>query len=394
MTITEIILIVILCLIIISIFIFILALLKKISKKDNLVDNTDTLQKIGVQIKDSLETQHKKDMEMILDKIDTSSKNNKDSIEDIKKIVTEDLNKSVSTEFNKSFKAIGEQLTKMQTTAGELKTFGSSADKLLKAMKNVKISGIFGEVQLSNILEQFLTPNQYSVNFQAKENQDRVEFAIKFPTNDNKNNNKFVYLPIDSKFPYNVFTDLIAAQEKGDENTINLKLVQLKQTVIKMAKDIHNKYINPPLTTTYAIMFLSTESLYVEVIKMGLLERIQQEYQVTIAGPTTISAMLISFMMAFKSIKIQQDASNIITTISALKAQFTKMEDELKKVSDGFDKSTKGFHTLLGTRFRMIRSKINSIDEMPLPESDKLIGVNDVEQIKQIEAEEADKNNK
>lgn len=391
MTTIEIILLVILCLIIVSMCIFIPVLLKKLSNKSTIQSNdTDILEKIGNQIIVALETQHKKDMEMINEKMEANSKANKEGIEGIKKIVTDDLSKSVSTKFNESFKAIGEQLTKMQTAAGELKSFGSSADKLLKAMKNVKVSGVFGEVQLNNILNQFLTRNQYVENFQAKENQDRVEFAIKFPTNDDK----FVYLPIDSKFPNNIFTDLIAAQETGDETTINIKLNQLKQTVIKMAKDIHEKYINPPRTTTYAVMFLPTESLYVEIIRMGLLEKLQQDYQVTIAGPTTISAMLISFMMGFKSFKIQQDAFSIITMLSALKAQFRTMESEIKMVSDGFDKSTKGFQKLLNTRFRMVKSKIKSIDEMPLSESDKLIGVNDVDQIDQIKAEESDIENK
>ncbi len=390
MTTIEIILIAILCLIIISMCIFIPIILKKIPKGNNSNIASDVLQKMGDQISKTLETQHQKDMEIIQNLITTNSTNNKESIADIKKIVTNDLNKSVSTEFNKSFELINKQLTNFQTAAGEFKTFGLSADKLLKAMKNVKVSGIFGEIQLHNILEQFLTSDQYVEKFQPKENQDRVEFAIKFPTNDNK----FVYLPIDSKFPNTVFTDLVNAQEIGDKAAINLKLSQLKQTINNMAKDIHDKYINPPRTTPYAIMFLPTESLYVEVIKMGLLEKLQQEYQVTIAGPSTISALLISFMMGFKSLKIQQDASNIITLISALKSQFTKMEDEIGEVSEGFNKSTEGFQKLLDTRFRMIRSKIKSIDEMPLTESDKLIGVNDIEQIEQIKAEELDINDK
>lgn len=378
--------ILLLCLIVICMCFLASYLLKKKQKRDNQTIDNNLLQKIGDQISDKLEIQHKKDMELIKSHLENGSKQNKESIADIKKIVTDDLNKSVNAKFDESFKTIGEQLAKMQTAAGELKSFGSSADKLLKVMKNVKVSGVFGEVQLTNILDQFLTQNQYVTNFQAKENQERVEFAIKFPTSDNK----FVYLPIDSKFPNNVFADLITAQETGDETSINLKLKQLKQTIIKMAKDIHDKYINPPYTTTYAIMFLPTESLYFEIIRMGLLEKLQQSYQVTIAGPTTISALLVSFMMGFQSFKIQQDALHIMSMVSALKAQFKKMESEIKTVSDGFKKSTAGFQSLLDTRFRMIRSKINSIDEMPLSESDKLVGINDVEQIELIKAEESD----
>lgn len=288
--------------------------------------------------------------------------NNK-KLDKIKETVDEKLQKTLEEKMNSSFKLVSERLEQVYAGLGEMKAVASGVGDLKKVLSNVKTRGILGEIQLGAILREILTPDQYDTEIPTHPTStDRVEFAIKLPASEN---NEFIYLPIDSKFPGDTYSALQDAYESGDADTVKQAYKALEAVIKKSAKDIHDKYICPPYTTNFAIMFLPFEGLYAEVVNHGLVETLQKEYSVNIAGPSTMAALLNSLQMGFKTLQIQKHSNEVWEVLSAVKTEFGTFEKvflsaqkRIRQLDDDMDK-------LVGTRTRAIirtLSKVQKID--------------------------------
>ena len=299
--------------------------------------------------------------------------NNK-QLDKMRETVDEKLSKTINERFDQSFKVLGDQLEKVYKSIGEMQNMATDVGSLTKMLSNVKTTGIFGEIQLGAILEQLLTKDQYETNIILADSKDPVEFAIKLP---GLNDGEYVYLPIDSKFPYTIYTDLQNAYEQGDMIEVKHKKDQLKTTIKNMAKDICTKYIYPPKTTDFAVMFLPIEGLYAEVVKMGLLPELQSKYKITIAGPTTMSALLNSLQMGFKTLAIQKKSGEVWNILRAVRTEFDKFNELMEKIQGKLNSTSKDFDMLIGTRSRMIASKLRSVEKVELDTANQILGIID-----------------
>lgn len=299
---------------------------------------------------------------------------NESKLKEIKQTVDEKLSETITKRFNESFDLLSKRLEEVQKSAGEMKRVGESVGNLQKILSNVKTTGIFGEIQLGAILEQILTRDQYETNIVTGTKRDPVEFAIKFP---GMEENEHVYLPIDSKFPLEKYTQLNDAIQLGDESLINERRKALVTTIKNMAKDINEKYINIPKTTDIAIMFLPIEGLYAEVCKNGLIEELQNKYHVVIAGPTTMSAILTSFRMGFKTLALQKESANIWKTLAAIRVEFDRYNKLVINISDRFKKTNEDFDKLITTRTNKITNKLKKIEtnNLSVKEADEILGL-------------------
>lgn len=304
------------------------------------------------------------------EQIKSMQDDNNKQLDKMRETVDEKLSKTINERFEQSFKVLSQQLESVYKSLGEMQNVATNVDNLSKVLSNVKTTGIFGEIQLGAILEQILTKEQYETNFVTGEGREPVEFAIKFP---GQQDHEFVYMPIDSKFPLTVYTDLYNAYENNELDIVKAKKEQLKNTIKKMAKDIQTKYINLPKTTDFAVMFLPVEGLYAEVAKMGLIEELQNQYRVTIAGPTTMSALLNSLQMGFRTLAIQRKSGEVWKILGAVKTEFGKINELVKKIQDRFESTSKDFETLVGTRSRMLESKLKSVEKLDMNESAKML---------------------
>lgn len=302
--------------------------------------------------------------------IKSMQEDNNKQLDKMRETVDEKLSKTINERFDQSFKVLGDQLEKVYKSIGEMQTMATDVGSLTKMLSNVKTTGIFGEIQLGAILEQLLTRDQYLQNVVTGTNKEPVEFAIKLP---GQSGTEPVLLPIDSKFPYTVYTDLQNAYDLNDKSAIKIKKDLLKNTIKNMAKDIKNKYINPPVTTDFAVMFLPIEGLYAEVLKMGLMEELQNTYNVTIAGPTTMSALLNSLQMGFRTLAIQKKSGEVWKVLGAVKTEFEKFNDLMEKIQSKLDSTSKDFDTLIGTRSRMIASKLKNVDKIEDAEASSVL---------------------
>lgn len=304
--------------------------------------------------------------------IKSLQEDNNKQLDKMRETVDEKLSKTINERFDQSFKVLNDQLEKVYKSIGEMQTMAADVGSLSKALSGVKTTGIFGEVQLGAILEQILTKDQYATNIILADGRDPVEYAIKLP---GKADGEWVYVPLDSKFPYTVYTDMQDAYERGDTEEFARKKAQLKTTIQNMAKDIKNKYIYPPKTTDFAIMFLPIEGLYAEVVKMGLMTELQSKYKITIAGPTTMSALLNSLQMGFKTLAIQKKSGEVWNILSAVRTEFDKFNDIIRKIQNKIDDAGKEFDTLVGTRSRMLANKLKSVDMLTIPEAEAILGI-------------------
>ena len=307
--------------------------------------------------------------------IKSMQEDNNKQLDKMRETVDEKLSKTINDRFEQTFKVLSEQLESVYKSLGEMQAVASSVGNLTKVLSNVKTTGVFGEIQLSAILEQILTKDQYEENWVVGNGRDAVEFAIKFP---GQQDGEFVYMPIDSKFPLTVYTDLYSAYESNDLAGVKTKKEQLKNTIRNMAKDIHSKYIDPPTTTDFAVMFLPIEGLYAEVAKMGLIEELQQAYKVTIAGPTTMSALLNSLQMGFRTLAIQKKSGEVWKILGAVKTEFGKFNDIAKKIQDKLESTSKDFDTLIGTRSRVLESKLKGVEKLSTAETKEVLGLGDI----------------
>ena len=285
--------------------------------------------------------------------------NNEKKLTEIQATVDEKLTKTINDRFKDSFTLLTEQLEKVSKTIGEMQGISNDVGALTKMLSGVKTTGIFGELQLESIIEQILTPEQYVKNVVTSElGREPVEFAIKMPGLNGEN----VLLPIDSKFPYTVYNDMQTAYQNNDTAEFENKKKQLKQTILNMAKDIKTKYINPPHTTNFGIMFLPFEGLYAEVVKMGLVEQLQQQYGVTVSGPTTMAALLNSLQMGFHTLAIQKKSNEVWTILSAVKAEFAKFDSILTNIQKRLNTTNSDLDELIGKRSRAISRKLRDVE--------------------------------
>jgi DNA recombination protein RmuC len=299
-------------------------------------------------------------------------KENNEKLEQMRQTVDEKLHKTLETRLGESFKLVSERLELVQKGLGEMQNLAIGVGDLKKVLSNVKTKGVLGEYQLGSILEQILAPNQYEQNVQTKEgSRDNVEFAIKLPSKDDSN--KPIWLPTDSKFPTADYEILISAYDNGDTEILGRAKKELENKINKFAKDIHEKYIDPPNTTEFAIMFLPFEGLYAEVLRIpGILENIQNKFKITIAGPTTMSAILNSLQMGFRTLAVEKRTSEIWNILGAVRTEFGKFGDVLdatkKKLDQASDELAK-----TGTRTRQIEKKLQDVQTLPETEAQKLL---------------------
>ncbi len=293
-------------------------------------------------------------------------------LEEMRNTVDEKLQKTLNERIGQSFRLVSEQLESVQKGLGEMKTLATDVGGLKKVLSNVKVRGTFGELQLQHLLEQMMSPEQYDANVRtAHTGNERVEFAIKLPGKEEGDG--FVYLPIDSKFPKDVYEDYAEAQESGDTVTAEEKSRLLETVIKKMAKDIHDKYVDPPYTTDFAIMFLPFENIYAEVIRRtALMEELQRTHHVMVTGPTTLGALLSSLQMGFRTLAIQKRSSEVWKTLGVVKAQFEKFGGLLDKAQRNLQQATTAIDTLKGTRTNAIIRSLKDIETLPLGDEETM----------------------
>lgn len=300
--------------------------------------------------------------------------NNK-KLDEIRTTVDEKLQKTLEDKMNQSFKLVSERLEEVYKGLGEMQNLASGVGDLKKVLSNVKTRGILGEIQLGAILQEILTPEQYDTEVPTIPNSsNRVEFAVKLPGN---TDGEHIYLPIDSKFPGDTYAALQDAYETGSAEAVKAAYKNLETIIKKCAKDIKEKYISPPYTTNFAIMFLPFEGLYAEVVNHGLVEVLQKDYQVNIAGPSTMAAMLNSLQMGFKTLAIQKRSSEVWQVLGAVKTEFETFEKVLTSAKDRIRKVDEELDKLVGVRTRQINRKLRDIDKLDADLSVKLIGTDE-----------------
>lgn len=285
---------------------------------------------------------------------------NSAQLDRMRETVDEKLQNTLEKRLGESFKQVSERLEQVNKGLGEMQTIATGVGDLKKVLSNVKTRGVLGEYQLANILEQILTPEQYSKNVATKKgSQANVEFAIKFPGATDKD----VWVPIDSKFPIEDYNVLLDAMEIADKAEIEKARVVLQRKIESFAKDISTKYIDPPNTTDFAIMFLPVESLYAEILRYpGLFEKLQREYKITVAGPTTLSAILNSFQMGFRTLSVQKRSSEVWDILKSAKTEFTKFSGVLEKAQNHINKASDSLTTLRTTRTSAIQRKLSQVE--------------------------------
>jgi DNA recombination protein RmuC len=299
--------------------------------------------------------------------------NNK-SLEKMRETVDEKLQKTLDERIAQSFKMVSEQLDSVSKGLGEMRGMAQNVGDLRKVLANVKTRGIVGEVQLGAILEEILSPEQYETNVATiPESANRVEFAVKIPGKDGE----FAYLPIDSKFPAETYTHLEDAKESADAASIAAAWKVLESRLKDEAKDIHEKYVAPPATTSFAILFLPFEGLYAEIVsRPGLLEKIQRDWHINVAGPSTMAALLNALQMGFQTVAIQKRADEIQKVLSAVKSELPKYRDELKKAQRQLTTAAKTIDNLVGTRTRAMEKTLKNVTGTnSLAEADSVLGI-------------------
>lgn len=305
-------------------------------------------------------------------KLEQMRTSNEKSLEEMRETVDEKLKASVEKRFNESFKSISTQLTQVYQGLGEMRSLATGVGDLKKVMEGVKTRGIYGEVQLGAIIEDILNKSQYEENIATKKgSNDRVEFAIRMPGKDAES---VVYLPIDSKFPVENYSRLLAAYDAGDKVEIEKFAKALASDVKEQAKKISTKYLDPPMTTDFGMMFVPTESLYAEILRIpGLSDEIRQKYHVSITSPSTLPVALNGLLMGFKTVAIEKRSAEVWATLGAVKTQFGKFGDLLEGVQKKLQESANKIESAKTTS-RSIERKLRDVEELPEAESVKLIG--------------------
>lgn len=336
------------------------------------------------QLRNETENKLEKIREIVEKKLQTLQEENTKKLEEMRKTVDEKLQSTLEKRFNDSFTVISERLELVHKGLGEMQNLATNVGDLKKVMTNVKSRGVMGEYQLANILEDLLTNEQYEKNVKTKSGSGAiVEFAIKMPNNNNLE--KTLWLPIDSKFPKEDYEALVDAYDSGDSEKLDALRKAFKSSIIKNARDIKEKYIDPPNTTEYGIMFLPFESLYAEVLRTsGLFELLQKEYKITITGPTTLSALLNSLQMGFRTLAIEKRSSEVWDLLSAVKTEFNQFGTILEKTKKKLVEATNTIDKA-SVRSRAIEKQLRKVQELPSPETAVRIGQDIEEDSKDIQ---------
>ncbi|MDP3451845.1 MAG: DNA recombination protein RmuC [Bacteroidales bacterium] len=298
--------------------------------------------------------------------------NTEKRLEQIRATVEEKLEKTLSERLGRSFETVGKQLIEVQKGLGEMQILAQDVGGLKRVLSNVKMRGGIGEVQLSMLLESILAPEQYESNVKTKSTgRDFVEFAVKLPGKDDTR--KHIWLPVDAKFPKEYYESLQSAYDSGDLNIIEREQRNLENAIRVMAKDISSKYIEPPGTTDFAIMFLPFEGIYAEVVrKASLLEEIQSRYKILITGPTTFAAILNSLQMGFRTLAIEKRSGEVWSILGAVKREFSTFGDLLNKAQKSIQGGLDDIDKLVGVRTRVIQKRLRNVESMnPANETDK-----------------------
>ena len=292
------------------------------------------------------------------------TKSTEENLEKMRVTVDEKLQSTLERRLNESFKVVSERLEQVHKGLGEMQSLAAGVGDLKKVLSNTKTRGVLGEVQLERILEQFLSPEQYEKNVITKKgSRETVEFAIKLPGKDY--DNKTVYLPLDAKFPLEVYNKLLDAYDLQNQAQIDVASKNLERFIKKSAKDIRDKYIDPPNTTDFGLMFLPTEGIYAEVLKnQSLVEFVQREYNINITGPTTLVALLNSLQMGFRSLAIEKHSSEVWKILGAVKTEFSKFETVLNSAQNKLNQASSEIDKLVGTRTRQINRKLKNVDKL------------------------------
>lgn len=297
-------------------------------------------------------------------------------LEKMRETVDEKLHKTLEERLGQSFKLVSERLEAVQKGLGEMHLLANGVGDLKRVLSNVKTRGILGEIQLGNILEQIMAPEQYEANVKTRPGaNDMVEYAIKLPGRDD--NGQMVYLPIDAKFPQEDYLRLQTAYDLGDTSAIDTANKALTQAIKKFARDIRDKYLAPPHTTDFGIMFLPIEGLFAEVVRQPeLVTLLQRDYKIIVTGPTSLAAKLNSLQMGFKTLAIQKRSSEVWQILGAVKSEFGKFGLVLEKAQRKITEANNELDTLVGTRTKMMLSKLKQIEELPTSESIKILDGN------------------
>jgi len=292
----------------------------------------------------------------------------------IRATVEEKLEKTLSERLGQSFETVGKQLIEVQKGLGEMQTIASDVGGLKKVLSNVKLRGGVGEVQLAMLLEQILAPSQYEANVKTKKGStESVEFAIKLPGR-SEDEKEIVYLPVDAKFPKDTYENLINAYENAIPDDIEAASKSLEITIRKMAKDIRDKYIDPPNTTDFAIMFLPFESIYAEVIRRSaLVDQLRDEYKITVAGPTTLMAILNSLQMGFRTLALQKRSSEVWKVLGSVKKEFESFGGLLEKAQKNIQTGLGQLDDVVGTRTRAIQRQLRNVESLPAVETQNIL---------------------
>ena len=300
--------------------------------------------------------------------IDKLRTENSEQLMVIRKTVDEKLQETLESRISKSFQLVSERLEQVYKGLGEMQTLSRGVGDLKKVLSNVKTRGILGEMQLGAILEEMLSPTQYETNFATVPNsRNVVEFAIKLP--DSSGN--VTYMPIDSKFPADTYEALINAYELADKTEVEMAAKMLRTRLIGEAKDIHEKYVAPPHTTDFAIMFLPVEGLYAEAVNRGLIEELQSKYKVMVAGPSTMAAMLSSIRMGFKTLAIQKQTSEVWEILMNVKMEFEKFESVLTATQTKLNQANAELTKLVTTRTNKIIKSLDKVESLELDKIDE-----------------------
>lgn len=351
--------------------------IKLIARQDMLVQSTENaLNKLGQSMESSLDKLGQKMLESsiqseqkldnmrrtLADGVRGMQESNRAQLEDIRKTVDEKLQSTLEKKLNDSFQMVSERLEQVYKGLGEMQSLAAGVGDLKKVLSNVKSRGVLGEIQLGAILEQILSPEQYAKNVATKKgSQNVVEYAVKLPGDDGTP----VWLPIDAKFPADAYEQLLDAYDSADPAQVEAALKLLRERIRGFARDIHTKYISPPATTDFAIMFLPVEGLYAEVVRAGMVEQLQRDFKVNIAGPTTMGALLNSLQMGFRTLAIQKRSSEVWKVLSSVKTEFDTFGAVLEATQKRLEQAGSELDKLVGVRTRQIQSKLRSVQTLP-----------------------------
>ena len=337
-----------------------------LARQDLLIQSVESsLEKLQArQTDNAMQTEQKLDQmrRSLSESLERMQTGNQAQLDSIRKTVDEKLQETLDRKLNDSFQLVSQRLEQVYKGLGEMQTLATGVGDLKKVLSNVKTRGVLGEIQLGASLEQLLTPDQYAVNVATKQgSQANVEYAIRLPGTDGSP----VWLPVDAKFPLDAYEQLLAAYDTADAAQVEVAVKTLKTRVKSFAKDVQTKYIDPPNTTDFAILFIPVEGLYAELVRAGMVEILQREYKVTLAGPTTMSALLNSLQMGFRTLAIQKRSSEVWKVLGAVKSEFDKFATVLEAAQNRLNQANSELDKLVGTRTRQIQRTLKNVETLP-----------------------------